>query len=101
MRYYLQNKHRGYLGNAPVWWAKGGQGYTAYLERAERMTKEDADLILKDSERGKFAAYECDLIDRRAHLVFDSQEFLRIEEEPYDDEYPVPHIDAREVLNNV
>lgn len=73
-RFYLQNKDAGYLGNAPIWWAKGGKGYTAYIKGAERFTMEKAkDLV--NSNPSKFAMYSCAEIESRLHFVFDMQDF--------------------------
>lgn len=72
--YYLQNIAAGYLGNAPTWWAKGGNGYTAYILGAERFSREAAQkYVMHDPE--KFAMHKCADIDARLHLVFDSQDF--------------------------
>jgi hypothetical protein len=80
MEYYIRNKDAGYLGNAPVWWSKGGQGYSAYLEKAERFSKEDAyKKVNMDSD--KFEAFPCDLIDVKTHTVFDCQDIKSIKDE--------------------
>lgn len=39
--FYLQDS-RGYVGNDVLWWAKGGNGYTTDLSKAETYTKEEA-----------------------------------------------------------
>lgn len=75
--YYLQNKNAGYLGNAPVWWARGGNGYTAYILGAERFTKEKAESFLKEDGL-KWAMHKCDDVDARLHLVFDAQDFKNL-----------------------
>ena len=72
--YYLQNKDARYLGNAPVWWAKGGRGYTAYILGAERFRYEAAEKYVRQ-DPDKFAMYKCADIDARLHLVFDCQDF--------------------------
>jgi hypothetical protein len=75
--YYIQNKHAGYLGNAPIWWAKGGKGYTAYILNAERFTEANANQMVADDPHN-LAMYRCDYVDARLHLVFDSQDFHRL-----------------------
>ena len=70
--YYLRNKHAGYLGNAPVWWCKNGQGYSAYLERAERWTEEKAAEMVKE-DPSKWEMFPCGFIDQRLHQVYDAQ----------------------------
>lgn len=71
--YYVRNKNAGYLGNAPTFWAKGGQGYTAYILGAERFTKEDAEKLVKQ-DPDKWEMYNCAHVDERLHLVFDDQD---------------------------
>lgn len=76
-KFYLQNKDAGYLGNAPVWWAKGGGGYTAYILGAERFTRDQAEKYVKEDKK-KWAMYNCAYVDSRLHLVFDSQDFRNL-----------------------
>lgn len=80
MTYYLQRKHSGYWGNSPVWWAKGGKGYTAYIQNAEKFTSEKAHKFITE-DSGKWAIYPCEQIERRLHAVFDMQDFQRLEED--------------------
>lgn len=72
-QYYLQNKHRGYLGNSPVWYGKHGRGYTAYLSSAERFDEVKAREMVK-GDPDKWAMFKCDDVDQRCHLVFDAQD---------------------------
>lgn len=39
--FYLQDS-RSYVGNNVLWWAKGGNGYTTDLSKAQLYTKEEA-----------------------------------------------------------
>jgi len=81
--YYIQRHASGYLGNAPVWWCKNGQGYSAYLENAEKFTKEDAEKTCgcPIGEKGeKYRAWPCDFIDSRSFTVFDMQYFHELEQ---------------------
>jgi hypothetical protein len=41
--YYIQNK--GYVGNSLCWWKKGGSGYTCDLNKAWKVTLEEAKAI--------------------------------------------------------
>jgi len=75
--YYLRNKDAGYLGNSFVWWAIGGAGYTAYINGAERFTEAEA-LAMVAQDRNKWEMYDCAEIDKRLHLVFDSQDVRRL-----------------------
>ena len=50
--YYIQRKPSGFLGNSPFWWAKGGNGYTAYIQGAERFIAELEERI-KSAEADK------------------------------------------------
>ena len=74
--YYVHRKGT-FVGNAPSWWAKGGNGYTAYILGAERFNEEEA-IELKNSDPDKWDIYKCDEIDKRLHLVFDIQDKKRL-----------------------
>lgn len=50
MLYYLQNLGSGYLGNSPFWWGKNGNGYTADIDKAELMTSDEANKIIRSSK---------------------------------------------------
>lgn len=68
--YYIRNE--GYLGNALLWWAKGG-GYTCDIRKAEMFTEEQAKSICK---RPEDSAYNYKYIDNLAEsqkLIIDSQ----------------------------
>lgn len=71
-QYYIQRIPSGMLGNSPVWWAKGGNGYTSYLQNAERFSGEDASKLVIDS--GKYAMWSCEEVNKRLHLVYDIQD---------------------------
>lgn len=73
-KYYLQRVPSNYLGNSPFWWAVGGNGYTAYIQGAERFSYQDAKKYV-DEDPKKWRMYKCFDIDKRLHLVFDSQDF--------------------------
>lgn len=75
-QYYIQRKPSGFLGNAPIWWAKGGCGYTAYIQNAEQFTHDEACKLVGDGV--KFAMYPCSEINKRLHLVFDEQDFRNL-----------------------
>lgn len=75
-QYYVWRKSD-YLGNSPMWWAKEGKGYTAYILGAERFSEEEAKKLEKDSPE-KYRAFKCSEIDCRLHLVFDAQDIPRL-----------------------
>jgi hypothetical protein len=75
-QYYVHRK-RDFLGNAPMWWAKGGRGYTAYILGAERFSKQEAEEMLNHDPE-KWAIYKCSEVDKRLHLVFDIQDACRL-----------------------
>jgi hypothetical protein len=75
--YYLRNINAGYLGNSFMWWAKGGHGYTAYLNNAERFSEAEAMAKVSHS-REKWKAYRCDEVDQKIQYVFDSQDERRL-----------------------
>jgi hypothetical protein len=74
--YYVHRKGT-ITGNAPAFWAKGGNGYTSYVQGAERFTKSDAEALL-NSDPSKWAIYRCKDVDARLHLVFDMQDTRRL-----------------------
>jgi len=49
--YLLQNCSAGYVGNSPMFWQKGGSGYTPWIDDAQRWTKDDAERQIQ-STRG-------------------------------------------------
>lgn len=75
--YYLRNKRSCNLGNSPMWYAKDGEGYTAYILGAERFTEEKKDLIMSHCE-GKYEPFLCSEVDKRLHLIFDIQDAERL-----------------------
>lgn len=78
-QYYIQRHASGYLGNSPIWWCKDGKGHSAYLETAERSTKEAAEKLANEAPE-KYRMYPCDFIDERTHTVFDMQTFRELEQ---------------------
>jgi len=76
-KFYLRNKQAGFLGNSPMWYAKDGQGYTAYVMGAEKFTKEEVEELI-DETHGKYEAYNCDHVNERLHLIFDEQDKHRL-----------------------
>lgn len=68
--YYIRNE--GYLGNALIWWQRGG-GYTCDINKAEMFTEEEAKSICK---RPEDSAYLCDYINNLSEAkktIVDSQ----------------------------
>lgn len=45
MKYYIQNKERGYLGNAPMFWKIGDNGYSVDLNVCKQFTYDEAKII--------------------------------------------------------
>lgn len=78
-KYYLRNKERGFLGNSPIWWKKGGWGYSAYIENAEIWDEEKALQMVKDNP-DKWEAVPCGFVNERLHTVFDWQDFEHLEQ---------------------
>lgn len=69
--FYIRKE--GYLGNAYIWWKKGGNGYTEDIREAEKFSREQAENLCK---RMDFSAYECEYIDNLLEaqkLIIDSQ----------------------------
>lgn len=45
--FYLQDS-RSYVGNSPLWWAKGSGGYTCDIDKAELFTEKEAMKLFED-----------------------------------------------------
>ncbi len=75
--YYIQDT-RSYTGNSVMWWAFEGAGYTSDLDKAWRVSKEEADRIVRNRP-GVDKAWPCHEIDARATRHFDMQRFREIE----------------------
>lgn len=72
--YYIQNKHAGYIGNAPLFWALNRYGYTSNLDKAHKFTEEEAkEICLGNPEKNK--AWSVDYIDNSVGIqrIIDSQ----------------------------
>lgn len=74
MKYYIQNKAAGYIGNSIIFWAKGMNGYTAKLNNAEQFDYEQAKNICQNNPE-KNKAWPVDYIDKNQGTapVTDSQ----------------------------
>ena len=47
--YYIHCRaHGAYVGNCMLWWAEGGSGYTCDLDKAWKVTGEEADSIARE-----------------------------------------------------
>ena len=67
--FYVQNLRAGYVGNSPMFWAKGGNGYTSYIDKAERFTAKDA-LELLEHDPNKWQVWPAAAVHRRqSHLT--------------------------------
>lgn len=62
-KYYLQ---KGYVGNAILWWKKGGHGYTTEFNEAGKFSKEQALVAIKDPKHKAWSCYHIDTT-RKAH----------------------------------
>jgi len=89
--YYIRNKERTPLGNAPMWWKIGGHGYSPYLEDAQRFYVVQA-IELVNRAPDKFAMHRCNEVDRRLHAVFDCQELDMLANDPKDDPWDIRYI---------
>ncbi len=76
MDFYLQDS-RSYTGNALMWWAKGGRGYTSNLLMAEVFTKESAQR--QNQMRPTDIPWPVEYIQGRAMPVVDHQ-YLNVHE---------------------
>lgn len=78
MMYYVQNVNAGYVGNNPMWWKIGANGYTSYLDDAEKFTEEAAKELVK-SDRRKWRAWPVDLVESCTYRTVESQHLMRLE----------------------
>lgn len=63
--YYIRNN--GYVGNSLIWWGKGGKGYTCDLNKAWRVTREEAESICRNrpDEDSMYRVADMDAIAQR------------------------------------
>ena len=74
--FYLQDS-RGYVGNAVLWWAKNGHGYTTDLNKAHIYTKEEA--VQQNQSRPTDIPWLCDYINNKTQKTVDHQYIWRDE----------------------
>jgi len=72
--YFLQDT-RSYVGNCPMWWAEGGSGYTARIDKAQRYKREDA--LRMTNSRGSDVAWPCSEIVPLQRPTIDVQDLPR------------------------
>ena len=68
--FYIRNE--GYLGNALIWWQKGG-GYTCDIRKAEMFTEEQAKSICKRTEDSAYNYKYIDNLLEAQKLIIDAQ----------------------------
>jgi hypothetical protein len=74
--YYLQDS-RQYVGNAILWWAKDGAGYTCSIEKAHVYTFAEA--YNQHTERITDIPWPKDHVDARTKLIVDIQNVTHAE----------------------
>lgn len=73
--YYLQNLSAGFVGNSPIFWKLGGNGYTQWIDEAEQFTTEQADAIIRGTRGShRWKKWRVSLIQRRAKRTVDMQD---------------------------
>lgn len=76
--YYLQNEGAGFVGNAPLWWAKGGNGYTPRLDDAEQFEADAANAIVRRTRGShRWKKWSVKLVDSLSHRVVDIQDLRK------------------------
>lgn len=76
--FYLQNETAGYCGNSPMWWAKGGSGYTARLDEAETFFADDANKIIRSTKGShRWKKWPVKAVDAAAHRTVDIQDLRK------------------------
>lgn len=74
--WYVQNVNAGYVGNNPMFWAKGGNGYTSYIDKAELFDAAAAVELLK-SDAKKWKAWPAALVSECTYRTVESQHLGR------------------------
>lgn len=77
-KYYLQNTSAGFLGNSPVFWRKGGSGYTQWIDEAELFGKDEAQRIARSTKTTHgFVLWRQDKVDACAKRTVDIQDLRK------------------------
>jgi hypothetical protein len=72
--YLLQNLSAGYVGNSPLFWAKGDSGYTQWLDDAKQFTfAECRDIIRSTSGSHKWKPWKLSTIEKHSRRSVDIQ----------------------------
>ena len=81
----LINRSAEYVGNSPVFWRKGGSGYTQWIDEAELFTEEEADRTV-NSSRGthNFEKFKFDFIESLSKRTVDIQDVRKAQREKND-----------------
>lgn len=75
--YYLQDT-RSFVGNCPLWWREGGNGYTTDLRQAGKFTFERATRQMESRETDvPWLCQEIDAIERRTVDMQDMRDYRR------------------------
>ena len=73
--FLLINYTAGFIGNSPMFWEKGGSGYTPRVDEAERFTLQDAESLIKGvRSTHRMVAVPLEVIERLANCVIDIQD---------------------------
>ena len=77
--FYLQNVSAGYLGNAPLFWRKGGSGYTADIDDLQEFDEAEADQIIRSTQgTHKFVKWPVEAVLASVQKVVDMQKLRRL-----------------------
>jgi uncharacterized protein (UPF0333 family) len=72
--YLLQNKSAGFLGNSPLWWQKGGNGYTDNIDNAQEFTYEEASTRINSTKSThNFVMWDAALVRSKSYRIVDAQ----------------------------
>ena len=74
--FYLQNLQAGYMGNSPMFWAKGGNGYTQWLDNCELFTEVEVNRHVA-SDTKKWRAWPAAKVDSLARRTVDIQDLRK------------------------
>ena len=79
MNYLLQNLHQQYIGNSPMFWKKGGSGYTQWIDEAEIFDEETANRYLRE-DGSKWQIWPIEEIVNNSKRTVDIQDLRKLKD---------------------
>ncbi len=66
--FYLQNSSAGYLGNSPLFWKRGGNGYTQWIDDAELFTLSEIHKITDSTKSHTWEVWSKEIVERNIKI---------------------------------